>query len=101
MESKKGARQSQLTSNAAKTLKSAPKTSSTVNSAQRAQEVATFKANRPKNPNSENMIEWAKTNPNMKSNAARRVAKARPVKIANSSANNRALANTQKRTKNK
>ena len=83
MESRSKSRQSQLTSNAAKTLKSAPKATTTVNSAERAQSVEAFKENRPRNPNRESMIAWAATNPNLKSNAARRVSNARPKKIAN------------------
>lgn len=83
MESRNKARQSQLTSNAAKTLKSAPKATTKVNSDERTASVQEFKENRPRNPNRESMIAWAATNPNLKSNAARRVANARPKKIAN------------------
>ena len=69
------ARNKQLNTNAAKKLK-APKTTQTkVNTQARADEVEAFKASRPKAPNRENMIAWAATNPNMKSNAARRLSK--------------------------
>ena len=69
-------RQKQLNTNAAKAIKAPKVTQTKVNTQARANEVEAFKANRPKAPNRENMIAWAATNPNMKSNAARRLAKA-------------------------
>jgi hypothetical protein len=78
--SRKPARVKQVTSNAAKALRKPKTTTTKVNSAERTAEVETFKAARPKAPNRENMIAWAATNPNMKSNAARNLAKSRTPK---------------------
>jgi hypothetical protein len=66
-------RNARLNSNASKTMRTAPKATTKVNSAERAMSVEEFKASRPKEPNRENMIAWAATNPNLKSNAARRL----------------------------
>ena len=80
--SKDSKRQSQLNSNAARTMKG-PKTTETKNNTQeRANEVEAFKASRPKAPNRENMIAWAATNPNKKSNASRRLNTAKAAKRA-------------------
>ena len=78
--SKKPARVKQVTSNAAKTMRKPKTTTTKVNSAERTAEVETFKDARPKAPNRENMIAWAQTNPNFKSNAARRVARNKNLK---------------------
>ena len=78
--SKKPARVKQVTANAAKTMRKPKTTTTKVNSAERTAEVETFKAARPKAPNRENMIAWAATNPNIKSNAARNLAKSKPAK---------------------
>lgn len=63
----------QVTSNAARAMKGAKTTETKNNTQARANEVEEFKAKRPKAPNRENMIAWAATNPNKKSNAARRL----------------------------
>jgi hypothetical protein len=78
--SRKPARVKQVTANAARALRKPKTTTTKVNSAERTAEVETFKAARPKAPNRENMIAWAATNPNMKSNAARNLAKSRAPK---------------------
>ena len=78
--SKKPARVKQVTANAAKTMRKPRTTTTKVNSAERTAEVEAFKASRPKSPNRENMIAWAATNPNIKSNAARNLAKSKPAK---------------------
>ena len=78
--SKKPARVKQVTSNAAKTMRKPRTTTTKVNSAERTAEVEAFKASRPKSPNRENMIAWHETNPNLKSNAARNLAKSRAPK---------------------
>ena len=78
--SNKPARVKQVTANAAKTMRKPRTTTSKVNSAERTAEVEAFKESRPKAPNRENMIAWAATNPNIKSNAARNLAKSKPAK---------------------
>ena len=69
-------RQKQLNSNAAKKIKAPKITQTKVNTQARTDEVATFKAERPAGGSRADYIAWAATNPNMKSNAARRLAKA-------------------------
>jgi len=78
--SKKPARVKQVTANAARTMRKPKTTTTIVNSAERTAEVEEFKASRPKAPNRENMIAWAATNPNLKSNAARNLANNKPPK---------------------
>ena len=79
--SKKPKRVAQVTSNAGRKNKTVkPTTTTKVNTPERAAEVEEFKASRPKAPNRENMIAWAATNPNLKSNFGRRLANSKPPK---------------------
>jgi len=80
--SKNPERQAQLNSNAARAMKGEKTTETKNNTQERANEVEAFKAARPKAPNRENMIAWAATNPNKKSNASRRLNTAKVAKRA-------------------
>lgn len=83
--SNKPKRVAQVTSNAGRIVRT-PKTPTTkVNSPERAAEVEEFKAARPGKIGNGgisrgSMIAWAATNPNLKSNAARNLAKNRKPK---------------------
>ena len=82
MESNDPKNQAQLNANASKTMRTAPKEPTKVNSQERTNRVEEFKASMPGKGgrNRESMIAWAQTNPNRKSNAARRIARNKNLK---------------------
>jgi len=78
-------RQKRLNTNASKTMRAPKVTETKVNTQARANEVEAFKASRPGKAGNGSisrgaMIAWAATNPNKKSNAARRLASNRKPK---------------------
>lgn len=85
MESNKTENQAQLNANASKTMRTAPKEETKVNSDARTARVEEFKSAMPGKGarNRESMIAWAATNPNRKSNAARRIARNKNLKPKN------------------